>query len=78
VCVVEMGEGTFAVSGSLLLVIPPVPDPITVSTHKDAITMRRTVFAPRSAAKSTVLDESIVMDFTSLKFAPVPMPSTAP
>ena len=39
------GPLSCAVSGSLLLVIPPVPDPITVVTHKDAITMRRTVCA---------------------------------
>ena len=70
------GEGTCAVSGSLLLVIPPVPDPITVVTVKDAITMRRTVCADCSATKSTVLDESIAMDRTFWNCAPVPTPST--
>ena len=72
----EMGEGTCAVSGSLLLVIPPVPDPITVSTHKDAITMRRTVCASFSPTKSTMLDESIAIEYTFPNRALVPTPSS--
>ena len=75
-CVVETGERTCAVSGSLLLVIPPVPDPITVVTVKDAISMRRTLLAVRSTTKSTVLDVSIAMERTSLNCALVPTPSS--
>ena len=73
---VEMGEGTVAVSGSLLLIIPPLPDPITVATVKDAITMRRTVFEVRSPMKSVVLDEPIAMEYTFWNRALVPTPSS--
>ncbi len=72
----KQGEGTCATSGSLLLVIPPVPDPITVVTVKDAITIRRTLCASFSVAKSTVLDVSIVMEATFWNRAPVPTPSS--
>ena len=78
VCSVETGEGTFAVSGSLLLVIPTVPDPITIATVNDAITMRRTLCAATSPMKSTVLDESIAMENTFWNRALVPTPSSTP